>query len=590
MHCVPRPTTPFVALLLITAAGLGAGCKSKTADAPAAPVQSAASDTALTQAAAFPPPTVDELVAPIALYPDQLLGQILTISTTPQEVLDVGNWLLQNQNLTGDALAAAAKAAGFTPSAQYLVLFPQVVDNMCQELDWTTQLGQAFQADQASVMAAVQRKRQEAQSVGNLVSSPQMSVATKQADNGDSYIEVAPADPKVVYVPSYNPVTVYTTAPPATTTTTTTSGVSSGAAAGIGLLSFGLGMAIGSAVNNNNDYYPYPSWGYSSMYYGGRPYYPPPYRAPVYSGYRPVYGYNPPPNYRWNEYNRTTNITVNGNGGGSYYNRFDNKSNPNRTGNNKNNFANNNNRPGTNDLRSGNNNRPGNNDNRPGNNTNRLGADNNKAPLADRNRPGQGAAAGGKPEGAYAGARPKADGQRPGAGMASANPSAPGAKGPGNVSRPGGAAAGPGTRDVNRPGTAGVNRPSTGAKPANRPGAGAAPTNRVGDGDRGYGAAGGARPSTGNAAASRPTPSTRPSPKPEARPSTKPAARPAPQPAARPTPQPQSRPAPQKQGGAFGGGGGGGGGNSARAASSRGQASMGSKGGGASARGAGKGR
>jgi hypothetical protein len=244
------------------------------------------------------PLSVDDLVAPIALYPDQLLGQVLTASMNPQEFLDGGNWLIQNQNLKGDALTNAAKGAGFSPSMQYLTSFPQVVDNMCQEMDWTTQLGEAFKTDQKGVMAAVQRKRTQAQQLGNLASSPQMTVAT-QSDNGQQYVEIKPADPKVVYVPQYNPVTIYNTpapaapapaaAAPATTTTTTTtekSGVSTGAAIGIGLLSFGVGMAIGNAMHND-DYYPYPSWGYGGMYYGGRPYYPPPYR-PAYPGYRPA--------------------------------------------------------------------------------------------------------------------------------------------------------------------------------------------------------------------------------------------------------------------------------------------------------------
>jgi len=230
------------------------------------------------------------MVAPIALYPDKLLAQILTASTNAQEVLDGGNWLLQNENLKGDALAAAAKQVGLSPSMQYLTAFPQVVDNMCQQIDWTTQLGQAFQANPKDVMDAIQRKRVQAQQLGNLKSSPQMTVDTKKAENGQTYVEIQPASPQVVYVPQYNPVTIYNTpAPPATTTVVTTqsSGVSTGTAVAIGLLSFGVGMAIGSSFNNNN-YYPYPAWGYGHVYYGGRPYYPPPYR-PVYPGYRPAY-------------------------------------------------------------------------------------------------------------------------------------------------------------------------------------------------------------------------------------------------------------------------------------------------------------
>src|SRR5215467_5693647 len=229
---------------------------------------------------------IDDLVAPIALYPDQLLAQVLSAATNPQEVLDLGNWLLQNQSLQPKAAPDAAKQAGFSVSAQYLAAFPQVVDNMCQEMDWTKQLGEAFKGDQQGVMQAVQRKRDEAQKAGNLNSGPQMTVANKQADNGQQYVEIKPTNPDVVYVPQYNPTAVYTTPAPATTTTTEEkSGVSTGAAVAIGLLSFGVGMAVGNAISNNNDYYPYPAWGYHSVYVVNRPYYPPPYRAPVYAGY-----------------------------------------------------------------------------------------------------------------------------------------------------------------------------------------------------------------------------------------------------------------------------------------------------------------
>lgn len=525
------------ALLLLTLSPI-AGCKAKVGDtAASSPAAAVAAATTPAVAAATPSVPIDELVAPIALYPDQLLGQILTISTTPQEVLDVGNWLLDNQGLKDDALTAAAKQAGFTPSAQYLVLFPQVVDNMCQELEWTTQLGEAFTADQQGVMDAVQRKRQQAQAVGNLQSSPQMTVSTSQA-NGASYIEVAPADPKIVYVPQYNPEVVYTTPPPSTATVMVQekSGVSTGAAVGIGLLSFGVGMAVGAAINDGPDYYPYPSWGYGSVYYGGRPYYPPPYRAPVYPGYRPVYGYNPPSNYRWNQYNKQTNITINNN---NYYNKFNNTQNrPNRPGN----------------TRPGNANRPG----------------SNNGPLAGSNgndRPGAGV--GNKPQGTYQGARPKTGDQRPGAGMANANPGRPN---PGANNRPGanGGSNQVATRDKARPGAGAGNA----ARPGTRPAAGAAPVNRAGD--RGYGDA---KPAAGVA---RPAPAT-------SRPNAG-GARPASQAPNRPAPQAQSRPAPRPSGGGAYGSAGGGSGNSARQASSRGKASMGSGGGGGGSRGAGRSR
>jgi hypothetical protein len=326
MRLVLRDSTALVTAAAFALASLTTGCNSRSSPAQAAPVENTSQGVAQTSSA--PQMNIADLVAPIALYPDQLLAQVLTTAANPQEVLDLGNWLLQNQNLKGDAATNAAKQAGFSPSAQYLAMFPQVVDNMCQQMDWTRQLGEAFKTDQAGVMQAVQAKRAQAQQVGNLNSSPQMTVANKTADNGQKYVEIQPTDPKTVYVPQYNPVTIYNTQAPAaapapatttTTTTTTSSGVSTGAAVAIGLLSFGVGMAVGSAINNNN-YYPYPAWGYHSVYVVNRPYYPPVYRPPVYPGYRPVYGYNPPASYHWNQYNRNVNVNVNNN----YYNRFNN--------------------------------------------------------------------------------------------------------------------------------------------------------------------------------------------------------------------------------------------------------------------------
>ncbi len=260
MHRMARSSTAsltaFLLVLTITADGCNSGSAPQTP--PAASTTQPAAAPVSDQSA--PQMSVDDLVAPIALYPDQLLGQLLLASVNSQEVLDLGNWLIENQSIKADAAPAAAKAAGFSTSAQYLAAFPQVVDNMCQQLDWTKELGEAFKADQKGVMDAIQRKRMQAQQVGNLKSSPQMTVDTT-TDNGKQVVEIKPADPQVVYVPQYNTTTVYTTPPPAQTTVVEEkSGVSTGAAIGIGLLSFGVGMAVGSAFNNNN-YYPYPGWG-----------------------------------------------------------------------------------------------------------------------------------------------------------------------------------------------------------------------------------------------------------------------------------------------------------------------------------------
>jgi Protein of unknown function (DUF3300) len=496
MNPVLRAATASLLTVVLSMMSVMTGCKSAEPPSPqsqaAAPAQGAP---------VSPPPqqiSVDDLVAPIALYPDQLLAQILTASTNAQEVLDGGNWLLQNQNLKGDALTNAAKQAGFSPSMQYLMSFPQVVDNMCQQIDWTRELGENFQADQKGVMDAVQRKRAQAQQTGNLKSSPQMTVDTKKADNGHPYVEIKPANPQVVYVPQYNPVTIYNTPAPttvvvtqsaATTTPQVQSGVSTGSAVAIGLLSFGVGMAVGSAISRNN-YYPYPAWGYGGIYYGGRPYYPPPYR-PVYPGYRPAYGYHPPTNYPWTQYNRNVNVNVNNN----YYNKFN--SNTVNTRNTNVNNINANNRPA-------------------------LGAGNQAG--SQPNWKGQST---------YQGARPNNANQKPGASMANANPANRGNAGynaatpnrpnAGNnlatANRPNAGnnmpanrpnlASNPGANNVNRPNTpnaAAVNRPnSVNPGSMNRATTPGTPSNLNRGGDRGYGNAA-ARPGAGGGSAARPAP------------------------------------------------------------------------------------
>src|SRR5262252_1752944 len=128
-------------LLKVVACGIViAGCRGKSdkqsaGDAVAPPPGSAAATALPVTQASWGPDALDELIAPIALYPDQLVGQILAASVNTQEVLDAGNWMLENQNLKGDALDAAAQKAGFGPPTRALVQFPSVVDMMCQEMD-----------------------------------------------------------------------------------------------------------------------------------------------------------------------------------------------------------------------------------------------------------------------------------------------------------------------------------------------------------------------------------------------------------------------------------------------------------------------
>src|SRR5580693_4734718 len=114
------------------------------------------------------PEELDQLLAPVALYPDSLLSQITTASTNPQEILDVDNWLAQNSSLTGAALTDAAQQQGFDPAFIALVNFPQVLDMMAQNIDDYAAIGDAFTADQGAVSASIQRLRAEAYNVGTL--------------------------------------------------------------------------------------------------------------------------------------------------------------------------------------------------------------------------------------------------------------------------------------------------------------------------------------------------------------------------------------------------------------------------------------
>ena len=332
------PTDRLPKLLLALLAGVVAvsGCGSRTQQqAPAAtagtesqvgttePASAAAAPAAPVTEASWSPDTLEKLVAPIALYPDQLVGQILAASVNSQEVLDAGNWLLQNQNLQGEALDSAAQKAGFGPATRVLVQFPSVVDMMCQEMDWTRQLGAAFTSDQTGVLDAVQSLRAQAAQVGNLKSTPQQKVETK-TENDKTIIEVQPTNPQVIYVPQYNPQVVYTTPPPPPPPASTAGTVSTGEAVAGGLVAFGVGMLIGSAIHSDD--YCYPHWGAGAVYVGPRPFYPPAYvYRPVYGpAFRPATGYVTPPGYRYayNNVNVNRNVNVNVNNNSKYFNQF----------------------------------------------------------------------------------------------------------------------------------------------------------------------------------------------------------------------------------------------------------------------------
>ena len=150
------------------------------------------------------PDQLQDLVAPIALYPDTLLSQILAASTYPIEVVEAQQWLLKNRKLKGEKLMDEAKKQNWDSSVQALVAFPDVLTRLNQDIRWTTDLGNAFLAQQPDVMNAVQQLRAKAQANGKLQTTPQETVTT-QTQNGQTAIEIAPPEPGVVYVPNYNP-------------------------------------------------------------------------------------------------------------------------------------------------------------------------------------------------------------------------------------------------------------------------------------------------------------------------------------------------------------------------------------------------
>jgi len=191
------------------------------------------------------PGQLDSLIAPIALYPDALLAQVLAASTYPLQIVTAERWVKQNSNLKSKELVQTAGKQDWDPSIQALVAFPTVLQMLDQNLEWTTALGNAFLAQQADVMAAAQRMRMKAQQSGKLESNAQQQVQTTTVD-GQPTIVIQSADPQVIYVPTYEPASVYGSAPeyyPYPSMYYPTGAVAAGA------ISFGLGVAVGAIFN-----------------------------------------------------------------------------------------------------------------------------------------------------------------------------------------------------------------------------------------------------------------------------------------------------------------------------------------------------
>ena len=161
-------------------------------------------DTATGDNPPFSQAELDQMLAPVALYPDALLSQVLMAATYPLEVVEASRWTQANPGLKGEAAVQAVGDVDWDPSVKSLVAFPQVLQTMDQQLTWTRRLGDAFLAQQAQVMDTVQSLRRKAQEAGNLASNAQVNVT-----QDDGAVDIEPADPEVVYVPYYDPAVVY---------------------------------------------------------------------------------------------------------------------------------------------------------------------------------------------------------------------------------------------------------------------------------------------------------------------------------------------------------------------------------------------
>jgi hypothetical protein len=246
------------------------------------------------KAAPFKPEELEQIVAPIALYPDPLLAQIFMASTYPLEIVQAARWSKEHPDVKGDAVATEMEKQTWDASVKSLVAFPDVLTMMSEKVDWTQKLGDAFLAQQKDVMDAVQRLRTKAKDAGNLKSTKEQTVKTEPAPAGSptpQVIVIESSSPEVVYVPTYNPTVVYGAWPypayppyyyyPPTY------------APGAAFFSFSVGVAVGAALWGNCN------WGHSDVDIDVN---------------------------RYNNFNRNTNINNNRNTNTNINNRSGNKS------------------------------------------------------------------------------------------------------------------------------------------------------------------------------------------------------------------------------------------------------------------------
>ena len=205
-HALERlwPILAMLALAQVPSASQAQNAPQPQTDSPQA--------TTATQPAPFKPEELEQIVAPIALYPDSLLAQIFMASTYPLEIVQAARWSKEHPEVKGEAVAKEMEQQPWDPSVKSLVAFPDVLTMMNEKIDWTQKLGDAFLAQQKDVMQAVQRLRAKALEAGSLESSKEQTVKTEPAPAGapaPQIIIIESSDPEVVYVPTYNPTVVY---------------------------------------------------------------------------------------------------------------------------------------------------------------------------------------------------------------------------------------------------------------------------------------------------------------------------------------------------------------------------------------------
>jgi Protein of unknown function (DUF3300) len=248
---------------------------------------------------------LQSLVAPIALYPDSLVAQILTASTFPDQVAVADYWVQQNKSLTGSALMQAVDKQSWDASVKALTEFPSVLDNLAKNLTWTSSLGEAYHNQQADVMTAIQTLRAQAKAKGNLQSSSQITVVQQSPQT----IVIQPTNPQIVYVPQYNPTIVYGT--PYVVPGYVAPTYTAGDVAAAGIIGFGAGIAVGAMMSHGCCSWGYSSWncgwhGTAVVYHGGAYYGNSAWHGGYYNGgYHGSNGYNN--NYNHSNYNSNYN-------------------------------------------------------------------------------------------------------------------------------------------------------------------------------------------------------------------------------------------------------------------------------------------